>query len=84
MASKISHFQKQVVALLGRAIKYRRFSSTPRLRQIEDISTLPDRIFPRYQGNPKDKDLPTLQWPVPPRNIHLVRKKEHGRDSICD
>ncbi|TPX23653.1 NADH kinase pos5 [Coccidioides immitis] len=68
------HFQKQVVALLGRAIKYRRFSSTPRLRQIEDISTLPDRIFPRYQES-KGSDLLALQWPVPPRNILLVRKK---------
>ncbi|WEW56487.1 NADH kinase pos5 [Emydomyces testavorans] len=59
--------------------KRRGFSFTSRLRQIEDINTLSDRIFPRYEeyywSECEGSDLLALQWPAPPRNILLVRKK---------
>ncbi|KAM5444514.1 NADH kinase pos5 [Microsporum audouinii] len=52
----------------------RTFSMSSRLRQIEDISTLPGRIFPRYEES-GGSDLLALQWPVPPKNILLMKKK---------
>lgn len=54
--------------------QYRAFSSTSHLRRIEDMSILSVRTFPRYQES-KGSDLLALQWPIPPRNILLVRKK---------
>ncbi|KAL1959025.1 hypothetical protein VTO42DRAFT_3266 [Malbranchea cinnamomea] len=50
------------------------FSTSSCLRRIEDMNKLPDRIFPRYEES-RGSDLLTLQWPAPPQNILLVRKR---------
>ncbi|EFR00856.1 NADH kinase POS5 [Nannizzia gypsea CBS 118893] len=50
------------------------FSVSSRLRQIEDVGTLPGRVFPRYEES-GGSDLLALQWPGPPRNILLMKKK---------
>ncbi|KAI1952902.1 NADH kinase pos5 [Ophidiomyces ophidiicola] len=70
-----SRFQRPPPALLlKRLFRSREFSSSPCLRQIEDVDKLPDRISPRYEES-KGSDLLALRWPTPPRNILLVRKK---------
>jgi len=38
-----------------------------------DVSSLPDRIIPRYQETP-NSSLLSLHWPQPPRNILLIPK----------
>ncbi|KAK2785050.1 NADH kinase pos5 [Onygenales sp. PD_12] len=58
----------------SRHLLRRAFSAGPLLRQIEDIGRLEDRICPQYEES-KGSDLLALKWPMPPRNILLVKKK---------
>ncbi|EEH10479.1 poly(p)/ATP NAD kinase [Histoplasma capsulatum G186AR] len=53
---------------------WRAFSAAAPLRKIEDITRLPDSVFPRYEAS-RGSDLLALRWPRPPQNILLVRKK---------
>lgn len=48
------------------------FSTTPTLREIRDVATLPDRIGPSYQETAVG--LLSLHWKQPPRNILLIPK----------
>ncbi|KAF2114907.1 ATP-NAD kinase-like domain-containing protein [Lophiotrema nucula] len=58
-----------------RILPWRRdFSSTARRRVIRDISELPDRVRPSYVQRPTNTLL-SLQWPSPPRNILITKKK---------
>lgn len=50
----------------------RTFTSTPRRRELLDVSSLPNRILPQYKENPSG--LLSLQWPEPPRNVLIVPK----------
>ncbi|KAL3419190.1 ATP-NAD kinase [Phlyctema vagabunda] len=52
----------------------RAFSSTSALAEVRDAGSLPDRIIPSYQ-NGQSSDLLSLQWPAPPRNILMIKKK---------
>lgn len=58
-----------------RVLPWRRnFStSTPR-RVIKSIAELPDRVTPSYIQRPSNTLL-SLQWPSPPRNILITKKK---------
>ncbi|KAI1445043.1 ATP-NAD kinase [Annulohypoxylon stygium] len=51
----------------------RSFSITPCRREILDVSTLPDRIAPKYKQS-SASSLLSLQWPEPPRNILIIPK----------
>ncbi|CAI6333273.1 unnamed protein product [Periconia digitata] len=57
---------------LPRAV--RNFSSTARTLTIKPISHLPNRIKPLYAQSPQ-ATLLSLQWPSPPRNILITKKK---------
>ncbi|PSN71177.1 ATP-NAD kinase [Corynespora cassiicola Philippines] len=50
------------------------FSSSARRPLIKPISELPDRIRPAYIQRPPNTLL-SLQWPSPPRNILITKKK---------
>ncbi|EGD87948.1 hypothetical protein H112_04422 [Trichophyton rubrum D6] len=64
-----------LAAIASPASIFRRtFSASSRLRQIEDIRTLPGRVFPKYEES-GGSDLLALKWPGPPRNILLMKKK---------
>ncbi|KAF2868494.1 ATP-NAD kinase-like domain-containing protein [Massariosphaeria phaeospora] len=52
----------------------RAFSSTTKRALIKPISELPDRITPTYQQRPSNTLL-ALEWPSPPRNILITKKK---------
>lgn len=52
----------------------RSFSTTTARPLIKHISELPDRIKPSYVQRPS-KTLLCLQWPSPPRNILVTKKK---------
>ncbi|KAF2654237.1 ATP-NAD kinase [Lophiostoma macrostomum CBS 122681] len=52
----------------------RSFSSTPARALIRSIEDLPDRIKPSYVQRPP-ATLLSLQWPSPPRNILITKKK---------
>jgi NADH kinase len=52
----------------------RSFSSSPRRKDIKSITELPDRIKPSYLQRP-NTTLLSLQWPSPPRNILITKKK---------
>ncbi|KAI1377038.1 ATP-NAD kinase [Hypoxylon crocopeplum] len=51
----------------------RSFSATPCSREILDVSSLPDRILPKYKQS-STSSLLSLQWPEPPRNILIIPK----------
>ncbi|KAI1390452.1 ATP-NAD kinase [Hypoxylon trugodes] len=51
----------------------RSFSGTSCRREILDISTLPNRILPKYEES-STSSLLSLQWPEPPRNILIIPK----------
>ncbi|ORY17642.1 NADH kinase-like protein POS5 [Clohesyomyces aquaticus] len=58
-----------------RILPWRRaFSSTTPRRLIKPISELPDRTKPAYLQRPQNQLL-SLQWPSPPRNILITKKK---------
>lgn len=50
------------------------FSTTARRRDIRHIAELPSRIRPSYVQSPANTLL-SLQWPSPPRNILITKKK---------
>ncbi|KAF2637647.1 ATP-NAD kinase [Massarina eburnea CBS 473.64] len=52
----------------------RAFSSTPHRLIIKDIADLPARTKPTYAQSPQ-ATLLSLQWPTPPRNILITKKK---------
>ncbi|KAF2005509.1 ATP-NAD kinase [Amniculicola lignicola CBS 123094] len=52
----------------------RHFSSTARQRVIKPVSELQDRIRPSYVQRPPN-NLLSLQWPSPPRNVLITKKK---------
>ncbi|KAF2273861.1 ATP-NAD kinase [Westerdykella ornata] len=52
----------------------RAFSTSPPRRIIKPITELPERIKPLYIQQPS-KSLLSLQWPSPPRNILITKKK---------
>ncbi|KAK2749863.1 NADH kinase pos5 [Myotisia sp. PD_48] len=56
------------------ATNRRTFSTTSCRQRIEDVNSLPNRILPRYQ-EVRRSDLLALQWPAPPQNILLVKKR---------
>ncbi|KAI8956583.1 ATP-NAD kinase [Daldinia sp. FL1419] len=51
----------------------RSFSLTSFRREVLDLSTLLDRISPKYKESPVSSLL-SLQWPEPPRNILIIPK----------
>ncbi|KAI0879909.1 ATP-NAD kinase [Annulohypoxylon maeteangense] len=51
----------------------RSFSTTHCRHEILDLSTLPDRISPKYKES-STSSLLSLQWPEPPRNILIIPK----------
>ncbi|KAF2205178.1 ATP-NAD kinase [Delitschia confertaspora ATCC 74209] len=53
----------------------RAFSTTACLRTVLPLVTLPPRITPTYAQRPHQNSLLSLQWPSPPRNILLTKKK---------
>lgn len=52
----------------------RPFSTTAHHRTIHPITALPDRIQPSFVERP-NATLLSLQWPCPPRNILITKKK---------
>ncbi|OAL51373.1 NADH kinase-like protein POS5 [Pyrenochaeta sp. DS3sAY3a] len=52
----------------------RSFSSSPTCRDLKHIDELPPRIKPSYIQSPTNTLL-SLQWPSPPRNILVTKKK---------
>jgi NADH kinase len=62
------------VRLPTRSFPTRAFSSSAPRLLIKPISELPDRIKPCYVQVP-DNTLLSLQWPSPPRNILITKKK---------
>jgi NADH kinase len=52
----------------------RSFSTTLRRLEIKPISELPSRVKPSFIQSPKTTLL-SLQWPSPPRNILITKKK---------
>ncbi|KAF1915740.1 ATP-NAD kinase-like domain-containing protein [Ampelomyces quisqualis] len=52
----------------------RTFSSTSAHLQIKHIRDLPSRLRPAYEPSPTNTLL-SLQWPSPPRNILVTKKK---------
>jgi len=62
-----------VLGRLRQPLLARSMSGTARRRQILDVSSLPQRIVPRYEESPTSSLL-SLHWPQPPRNILLIPK----------
>ena len=52
----------------------RTFSSTPSHLEVKHIRELPSRLRPSYVPSPTNTLL-SLQWPSPPRNILITKKK---------
>lgn len=52
----------------------RTFSTTPRYLEIRHVRDLPDRVKPSYAPSPTNTLL-SLEWPSPPRNILVTKKK---------
>jgi NADH kinase len=52
----------------------RNFSSSSAHFEVKHIRELPPRLRPAYQPNPHNTLL-SLQWPSPPRNILITKKK---------
>jgi NADH kinase len=52
----------------------RLFSSTPQHLEIKNISELPPRLRPAYEPS-STNTLLSLQWPSPPRNILISKKR---------
>jgi NADH kinase len=59
--------------LLALPAQARSFSSTSRRLEIRQIAELPSRTKPSYI--PSSNTLLSLQWPSPPRNILITKKK---------
>lgn len=55
-------------------VQSRNFASTRRSLDIRHISELPPRLKPSYIQSPTNTLL-SLQWPSPPRNILIAKKK---------
>ncbi|KAL2104463.1 hypothetical protein VUR80DRAFT_612 [Thermomyces stellatus] len=51
----------------------RPFSTTPAHCEILDISSLPQRVIPKYEEKP-NTHLLSLNWPRPPQNVLLIPK----------
>ncbi|KAI8941020.1 hypothetical protein NX059_002266 [Plenodomus lindquistii] len=60
--------------LLAHPTQSRSFASTSRCLEIKHISELPSRIKPSYIQSPSNTLL-SLQWPSPPRNVLITKKK---------
>ncbi|KAJ4353691.1 NADH kinase pos5 [Didymosphaeria variabile] len=60
--------------IYSQCLAARQFSSTTRRRIVKPITDLPDRIKPSFLERP-DATLLSLQWPSPPRNILITKKK---------
>lgn len=58
----------------SRGLAARQFSTTARRPIIKPITDLPDRINPSFVERP-NATLLSLQWPSPPRNILITKKK---------
>ncbi|KAJ4302606.1 NADH kinase pos5 [Kalmusia sp. IMI 367209] len=58
----------------SRCAASRHFSSSTRRRIIKPITELPDRTKPSFLQR-QDATLLSLQWPSPPRNILITKKK---------
>ncbi|KAL6704551.1 NADH kinase pos5 [Coniothyrium glycines] len=58
----------------ARPSQARNFSSTHHRLEIKHITELPSRIVPSYIQSPSNTLL-SLQWPSPPRNILITKKK---------
>ncbi|PKS11066.1 hypothetical protein jhhlp_002827 [Lomentospora prolificans] len=61
-------------SLSGSLHQRRNFFWTPSRQEILDVSSLPNRIIPKYEDKP-NTHLLSLQWPKPPRNILLIPKQ---------
>ncbi|KAI2609111.1 ATP-NAD kinase [Hypoxylon fragiforme] len=68
--SIIDTYRRQVTRCAQRV---RAFSATTCRREVLDVSSLPDRILPKYKDSPTSSLL-SLQWPEPPRNILIIPK----------
>jgi NADH kinase len=68
-----------------RSQKWRYFSTSARLREIRDISELPQAVEPAYHET-KPLDLLSLKWPTPPRNVLLSKKEKtpHVTESLVE
>lgn len=66
--------QRRILPWRSLSSSTRNFSSTPLLRLIKPVSSLPDRVSPSYIQRPSN-NLLSLQWPSPPRNILITKKK---------
>jgi NADH kinase len=64
----------QAQLLRGHAGRQRSFSTTRRCLEIRHVSELPARIRPSYVQSPANTLL-SLQWPSPPRNVLITKKK---------
>ncbi|KAH6622438.1 ATP-NAD kinase-like domain-containing protein [Boeremia exigua] len=53
---------------------WRCFSTTRAAREIRSVSELPARVRPSYVQSPANTLL-SLQWPSPPRNVLITKKK---------
>lgn len=60
--------------LLPRPAQARSFSSTPTHHEIKHIRELAPRLRPAYVPSPNNTLL-SLEWPSPPRNILVTKKK---------
>jgi NADH kinase len=60
--------------LVAQLPRRRLFSTTRTCRDIKHISELPPRVQPSYIQSPSNTLL-SLQWPSPPRNILITKKK---------
>lgn len=58
--------------VLGARPQFRAFSASSHLREIRDVSILPDRVHPSYQETAVG--LLTLHWEQSPRNVLLIPK----------
>ena len=66
--------QAQLSRGCGHAGRQRCFSTTRRRLEIRHVSELPARIRPSYVQSPANTLL-SLQWPSPPRNVLITKKK---------
>lgn len=60
--------------LFASPVQARTFSSTLRVLEIKHVKDLPARIKPAFVQTPTNTLL-SLQWPSPPRNILITKKK---------
>ncbi|SPN98737.1 related to NAD kinase [Cephalotrichum gorgonifer] len=59
---------------LPTSASHRSFSSTTTRPEVLDVSTLPDRVVPKYEDKPKTHLL-SLKWPRPPQNVLIIPKQ---------